>query len=107
MAAGAMIAIRDEASVNGWKADAERLNERANTIIQQSMDLLKSFSEMAEGNIFTQMISLADQVVQGMTKVMESLTELLNAVTELVNYVKNILSNLVEGVGKLRSGSIG
>lgn len=90
--------VQDQASVNDWKARAQKLNEEAERTIREAAQALDEFKDTAEGNVFEQVCSYSGQVINGMTQVMQGMNEILNAVDKMVNMLIEKGKELVDGV---------
>ena len=101
------INIKDEASVNRWKARVMDLNAKAKELIDHATQVLKDLSQMAKGNFFNKVVEYADQVVVGVTHIMQGMGELLNFVNDLVSKAKQMLEGFVEGVAGVVGKIIG
>lgn len=101
------INLRDEASVNAWKAKVMDLNVKAKELVDHATQVLKDLSEMAKGNFFNKVVEYADQVIVGVTKIMEGMGEILNVVNTLVDKAKQMIEELAGGVGQVITAIIG
>lgn len=101
------INIKSEASVNEWKARAYDLNAKAKELVEHATRLLNELSEMAKGNFFNKVVEYADQVIVGVTKIMEGMGEILNVITSLVDKAKQLIDDLLGGVGQVISQVVG
>jgi len=94
-----MFNVQDESSVRAWKARAEALNQKAQQLINESMNALNEFKVTAEGQIFEKVVEYSNKVIVGMTKVLEGMNMILDVVSNIVNEVKNKIADIVEDVG--------
>lgn len=90
--------VQDQASVNEWKARAQKLNEQAERTIREAAQALEEFKDTAEGNVFEQVCTYSNQVISGMTQVMQGMNEILSAVDKMVNMIMEKGKELVDGV---------
>jgi len=90
--------VQNTASVESWKQEVQRLNERTEQVVREAGQALEEFRTTAEGNVFEQVCNYSSQVISGTTKVLQGMTEILNAVNDLVNMIKNKGAELVQGV---------
>ena len=98
MASNYSVNVQDSASVESWKSDVQRLNERTEQVVREAAQALEEFRSTAEGNVFEKVCDYSGQVISGTTKVLQGMTEILNAVNDFVNMVKNKGAELVQGV---------
>ncbi len=97
--------VQDQASVNDWKARAQKLNEQAERTIREAAQALEEFKDTAEGNVFEQVCTYSNQVINGMTQVMQGMNEILTAVDKMINMVlekgKELVDGVIDVVGKV------
>lgn len=97
--------VQDQASVNDWKARAQKLNEQAERTIREAAQALEEFKDTAEGNVFEQVCTYSNQVIDGMTQVMQGMNEILVAVDKMINMVlekgKELVDGVIDVVGKV------
>lgn len=97
--------VQDQASVNDWKARAQKLNEQAERTIREAAQALEEFKDTAEGNVFEQVCTYSNQVISGMTQVMQGMNEILSAVDKMVNMIlekgKELVDGVIDVVGKV------
>ena len=99
--------IQNEASVNSWKQDMERLNADAVSIIKDAGTFLKDFAIIATGAVFDSVVEYAGLVIEGMDKILEGMKKILEAVTNIVNKAKEIMDGLVQGVRQVKQDVLG
>lgn len=90
--------VQDRQAVEAWKADAEKLNERAAKTVNEAAEILKEFRQTAEGNVFEQVCEFGEGVITGMTQVLAGMNEILSAVNKLIENILSVLGELVSGV---------
>lgn len=97
--------VQDQASVNDWKARAQKLNEQAERTIREAAQALEEFKDTAEGNVFEQVCMYSNQVISGMTQVMQGMNEILSVVDKMVNMIlekgKELVDGVIDVVGKV------
>lgn len=98
MASNYSLDVKDTASVESWKSEVQRLNERTEQTVREAGNALNEFRSTAEGNVFEQVCGYSDQIISGTTKVLQGMTEILNAVNDFMNMVKSKGAELVQGV---------
>ena len=98
MANNYQLDVQDSASVEAWKAEVQRLNERTAQAVKEAGQALEEFKNTAEGTVFDEVCKLSSEIITGTTEVMKGMTELLNAVTKFTNLLKQKAGELAQGV---------
>lgn len=98
MASSYTLDVQDSASVESWKSEVQRLNERTERTVKEAGQALEEFRNTAEGNVFDEVCKLSGQIITSTTEVMKGMTELLNAVTKFVDLIKSKGMELAQGV---------
>ncbi len=93
--------------ISNWQDRAKDLNERAKSLIDEAMQALQDFANGQEGEIFTKLCDLGNQVIDGMTKVFEGMQQLFDAVSEIKSTIQSVLDGLLEGIVNVARSSIG
>lgn len=90
--------IQDKASVEAWKDRAQTLNEKAAQVVREAAEVLEAFRDTAEGQIFEQVVTYSNDVIQGMKKVFEGMNQVLEVVNSLMESAMRVIQELVTGV---------
>lgn len=99
--------IKDQASVNEWKARAEKLNAEADRITREAAQALQDFGKTAEGNVFEEVVKYSDGVITGMTDILKGMNEILTVVNSIMEKILNFGKGLVDGMTSVANAILG
>lgn len=105
--AGVQFNVQDKASVEAWKERAEKLNEKANKLVNEAADILAEFKETAEGQVFDQVVEYSGDVIEGVNKVLEGMNQILNVVNNIITSIMAKMQELVNDVGNTKNKTMG
>ena len=87
--------IKNEAEANAWRQRANTLNEQAKQAVDEAMELLKTMPDVATGNFFNEVVSLGNQICEGMVQIMDGMQKLCDVISSVVEAVKNKVGDLL------------
>ena len=99
--------IKDKQSVQRWIERAERLNQRAESIVKSANDELKQLGNAAEGLFFNKVVSLADKILEGFIQIMQGVRKLCEVVNDVVDWGIQKGKELLEGVANTAKSILG
>lgn len=99
--------VKDRASVENWRKQAQTLNERAAKAVDEAAQILKEFKQTAEGQVFDEVCSYGDGIITGMTQIVSGMNDILEAVNNLMTNIIDAISNMVGGVSDKRNSTLG
>lgn len=90
--------IQERASVEAWKNRAQELNEKAAQIVREAAQVLEAFRDTAEGQIFEQVVTYSNSVIEGVKDILKGMNQVLEAVNSLMESAMRVIQELVSGV---------
>ena len=99
--------ISEEQRAKAWYERATELNNRAKAEMDQAQQALKELPNCATGKFLNEVVSLGDQVIDGMSSIMEGMSALCDVVTKVIENAKQVIGELVTGAGNVIKNIMG
>ena len=87
------IEMEGRQAANDWKKDAERLNERTESLLKEVSKLLQEVKDFSEGTLVDEIVELGNNLLIATTKLMEGMNKIYDVIEGLLNLLAKLFSD--------------
>lgn len=86
------IAMEGRESAEQWKKDAQALNDRTESLLNDVSELLKSVKDFSDGTLVDEIFDLGTNLVNATRTLMEGMNQIFNVVNGLLDFLQQLFT---------------
>lgn len=90
--------FKGRAAANAWKAKAEDLNQRADTVMKGVTEVIEHINTESRGQMVDELVTTGSQMVESAGKMVSAFAQLVTAVDTIIDILSNAAQAAVDFV---------